>query len=132
MHLKRLLAAKGVIFSIAVASPPCTTATALLFTPSQAMALTMQEPHQQPKPDQQTPNTQQPDTQQQANKSVVVTGTIVKNGSDFVLKDSSGTVYRLDTPEKAEPFDGKSVKVTGKLEASSNLLHVESIEAMAA
>jgi len=48
------------------------------------------------------------------------------------LKDASGTVYRLDAPEKAGPFEGKAVKVTGKLEASTNLLHIDAIEAVAA
>jgi hypothetical protein len=73
-----------------------------------------------------------PDTQpdQQAAKTVVVTGTIVKSGSSVVLRDSNGTVYQLDAPEKAEPFVGKSVKVTGKLDATASLLHVESIEAI--
>jgi hypothetical protein len=133
---KRLAAARGVIYSLAVSLIPSASAKVFAFAPGQAMALTSQEPqqHPQPKPDQPNPNPQQqsPDTPQEGNKAVVVTGTIVKSGSDFVLKDSSGMVYRLDTPEKAEPFDGKPVKVTGKLEAGTNLLHVESIEAMTA
>jgi len=65
----------------------------------------------------------QPDT-----KAVVVTGTIVRNGGDYLLRDSSGTVFRLDAPEKAQPFEGKSVKVTGKVEAKTNLLHVDAIQ----
>jgi hypothetical protein len=123
-HHQRLVAAKGLLYTVAVALVPC----ALVFTPGQAMAVLMQEPQrQQPKPDQQPPN-----TPQQGAKSVVVTGTIVKNGSDFVLKDTSGTVYRLDAPGKAEPFEGKSVKVTGQLDANASLPHVESIEATTA
>ena len=72
------------------------------------------------------PNTSQPD--QPATASVIVTGTIVKSGSNLVLRDSFGAVYQLDAQDKAAPFEGKSVKVTGKLEAEAKLLHVESIE----
>jgi hypothetical protein len=72
------------------------------------------------------PDSSQPD--QQAAKAVVITGTIAKNGSSFVLRDSSGTVYQLDAQDKAQPYEGKSVKVTGKLEAATNLLHVDTIE----
>ncbi len=134
-QFKRLAAAKGVFYSLAVALVPCISAMALVFTPGQAMALLLQEPqHQQPKPGQPPTNSpqQQPDTPQEGAKAVVVTGTIFKNGSDFVLKDSSGTVYELDSPEKAEPFEGKSVKVTGQLDTNARLIHVESIEAMTA
>jgi hypothetical protein len=59
---------------------------------------------------------------------VVVTGTIVKSGSNLVLRDMSGDVYQLDAQDKAQPYEGKSVKVSGKLEADSKLIHVESIE----
>ena len=70
-------------------------------------------------------------------KALVVTGTIVKSGSDFVLKDDKGTIYRLDAQDKAAQFENKSVKVTGKLEQADNanqiaMLHVDAIEAMAA
>jgi len=120
---------------------PLVSAMALLLIPGQAMGVVMQEPQQHPQPqpnqppdqpDQAKPDTQQPDTPQQGAKAVVVTGMIVKSGSDFVLKDASGTVYRLDAPEKAEPFEGKSVKVTGKLDANASLIHVDAIEAVTA
>jgi DNA/RNA endonuclease YhcR with UshA esterase domain len=119
MHQTRLVAAKGLVYSMTVALVTLVSATTLI----------SQEPqHPQNKPD-----TQQPDTPQQVNKAVVVTGTIVKSGSDFVLKDTSGTVYKLDAPEKAEPFEGKSVKVTGQLDsANATLIHVDAIEAMSA
>jgi hypothetical protein len=55
-------------------------------------------------------------------------GTIVKDGSDFVLRASTGDVYRLDMPSKAQPFEGKAVKVTGKLEETAKLIHVDNIE----
>jgi hypothetical protein len=56
-------------------------------------------------------------------------GTILKNGEHFVLSDSATkTRYMLDDPRKARPFEGKTVKVTGKLDLASNLIHVETIQ----
>ncbi len=56
-------------------------------------------------------------------------GTILKNGEQFVLSDSATkTRYMLDDPRKARPFEGKAVKVTGKLDLARNLIHVETIQ----
>ena len=90
---------------------------------------------------QEAAQTQQNPPQQDQSKSkqqaLVVTGTIVKNGSDFVLKDDKGTIYRLDAQDKAAQFENKSVKVTGKLEQPDGanqmaMLHVDAIEAVTA
>lgn len=86
----------------------------------------LQEPSPKPTPDPQQPDPSRRDPD--GDKSSVFTGTIVKNGSDFVLRDQTGKVFRLDAPSKAEPFEGKPVKVTGKLEETARLIHVESIE----
>jgi len=40
------------------------------------------------------------------------------------------TSYQIDDVSKAKPFMGKQVKVTGKLDISSNTIHVDSIEPM--
>jgi uncharacterized protein YdeI (BOF family) len=69
---------------------------------------------------------QQPD-QSQA-KSGTFTGTVVKNGDQYALRDSSGAVYTLDDTERAKPFEGKTVKVTGQLDERAKVIHVESIE----
>jgi uncharacterized protein YdeI (BOF family) len=66
-----------------------------------------------------------------AESATVFHGTIVKDGSDFVLRDQSGTVYRLDAPSKAKPFEGKSVKLTGRVEKDARLIHVQDIQASA-
>lgn len=63
---------------------------------------------------------------------MVVTGAIGKNGADYILRDSTGIEYRLDAPDKALPYEGKSVRVTGKLEAETKLLHVETIDELKA
>jgi uncharacterized protein YdeI (BOF family) len=82
-----------------------------------------QRPDAQPDPSQPS---QQPD--QSDAKAVVVTGKIVKSGAAYILRDATGVEYRLDAPDKAQPYEGKSVRITGKLEAETKLLHVESIE----
>lgn len=130
-QFNRVRVANGVLFSAALAVTAFVSASAIQLVTNQPQAFAAQPAqHSQEKPGMQQENPPQPD--QSASKSVVVTGTIVKDGSDLVLKDTSGKTYRLDPPDKAEPFEGKSVKVTGKLDADANLLHVESIEATAA
>jgi uncharacterized protein YdeI (BOF family) len=120
--------AEGVLTLMVLAVAPATSARAML-QPT-ALVQDQAQPQQNPSaPDQ---------AQSKAkSKALVVTGTIVKNGSDFVLKDDKGTIYRLDAQDKAAQYENKSVKVTGKLEpaASENqiaMLHVDAIEPMAA
>jgi uncharacterized protein YdeI (BOF family) len=69
--------------------------------------------------------------QQQPAQSQTFTGTITKAGDSYVLRDSSGTVYKLDDSSKAQSFEGKQVKVTGKLDTDSKTIHVDSIEGAA-
>jgi hypothetical protein len=76
----------------------------------------------------QTPQTQPPDTPKQDEaKSATFTGTVVKQGDSYVLRASTGTVYQLDDPSRAQQFEGKSVTVSGKLDAQSKMIHVDSI-----
>ena len=56
------------------------------------------------------------------------TGTIVKDGSRYLLKVSSKDIYQLDDQEKAKRYEGKQVKVEGTLDANGNSLHITSIE----
>ncbi len=84
-----------------------------------------QAPPAQTAPDQST----QPN-QDQA-KMTSFTGTIVKDGENYVLRDSSGGIYKLDDSSRAQAFEGKTVKVTGKLDADSKMIHVDSIQALA-
>jgi hypothetical protein len=50
----------------------------------------------------------------------------------FVLRDASGAMYKLDDGERAKPFEGNAVKVTGRLDEEAKLIHVENIEEAAA
>ena len=59
-------------------------------------------------------------------------GTITKVGNRFVFSDDvSKASYQLDDQETASKFDEKKVKVTGTLDASHNIIRVQSIEATA-
>lgn len=78
---------------------------------------------------QQSMTAQQNDAQAQDAKPF--NGTIVKEKGKLVLKDTTANVsYQLDDQEKAKQYEGKQVKITGKLDMASNLIHVESIEAV--
>jgi hypothetical protein len=59
-------------------------------------------------------------------------GTISKTGNQFVFSDDvNKSSYRLDDQQTASRFDGKKVKVTGMLDATNNIIRVQSIEAAA-
>jgi len=70
---------------------------------------------------------QQPQPSQQQ-KSTTFTGTITRDGSQYVLRDSSGQTYKLDDADRAKQFEGKTVKVTGQLDQQAMVIHVENIE----
>jgi len=103
---------------------------------SPAYAQDQAQPQPQPgqtqpaQPDQTQPQQPQPDQNQP--QTATFTGTVVKNGDQFALRDSSGAVYTLDDSECAKPFDGKTVKVTGQLDEQAKVIHVESIEGVEA
>lgn len=65
-------------------------------------------------------------------QSKTFSGTILKNGDNFVLSDTASKIsYVLDDAEKASQFEGKKVKVTGTVDVASNTIHVESIQEIA-
>jgi uncharacterized protein DUF5818 len=67
--------------------------------------------------------------QQSETQAKTFTGTVTKNGDNFVLSDPrSKTSYMLDDTRKASQFEGKKVKVTGTVDVANNMIHVETIE----
>ncbi len=57
------------------------------------------------------------------------TGKISKSGDQYVLEGGSGTTpYQLDDQQTASKFAGKKVMVTGTLDATNNLIHVQGIQ----
>jgi len=62
-------------------------------------------------------------------KTKTFSGTILKNGDNFVLNDSANKLsFVLDDAKKASQYEGKKVKVTGTVDVATNILHVETIE----
>ncbi len=119
-----LLSALVVTFALAWGSPFVSARSAN----AQEQAQPQQQAPQQQQPDQSqppAPQQQQPDQSQ----SSTFTGTIMRHGEDFILRDSSGQMYKLDDPDRAKPYEGKAVKVTGQLDQQAMVIHVQSIEA---
>jgi lipopolysaccharide export system protein LptA len=56
------------------------------------------------------------------------TGTVMKQGDLYVLSDNAAkTNYQLDDATKASKYEGKTVKVTGTLDAQNLTIHVQTI-----
>jgi Protein of unknown function (DUF5818) len=107
---------------------------ALFLTGVQAWASSTNTNAASPMPVIQEPQTTPPAQVQPApdsSKSATFTGTVVKDGKQYVLRDSAGAVYKLDDSSRAKTFEGKTVKVTGRLDADSKIIHVETIQALA-
>ena len=86
----------------------------------------------QPASGSQQPATQQPAQpgSQDQQKAQTFTGKIAQSNGGYVLSDEANKVsYKLDDQDKAKQFEGKNVKVTGTLDASSNTIHVADIQA---
>ncbi|HST09245.1 MAG TPA: DUF5818 domain-containing protein [Terriglobales bacterium] len=64
-----------------------------------------------------------------AQTSKEFTGMIVKEKGAMMLKDAASNVsYKVDDDSKVKDFEGKQVKVTGTLDSSTNVIHVDSIQ----
>jgi hypothetical protein len=63
--------------------------------------------------------------------TVTFSGTVIRDGSRFALRETAGVLYILDSTGRAWPFEGESVRVTGYLDSTTSLLHVDDIKAMA-
>jgi lipopolysaccharide export system protein LptA len=86
---------------------------------------------QQPQPSPDTPLAGQSNQPQatQDQKAKEFTGTIVKHGGTMMLNDSAANVsYKLDDQNKAKEYVGKQVRVTGTLDSSTNVIHVDRIQ----
>jgi uncharacterized protein YdeI (BOF family) len=78
-----------------------------------------QDPAAKSAPDAQAQTTPTADTQS-------FTGTIVKSGDKYVFQDAaSGNTYDIDHQDEVQKFEGKKVKVHGKLDESGKTIHVQ-------
>jgi uncharacterized protein YdeI (BOF family) len=70
--------------------------------------------------------------QESPQKAKVFSGTIVKNGDNYILSDAASKIsYLLDDAKTASQFEGKRVKVTGTVDVASNTIHVATIQEIA-
>lgn len=95
-------------------------------------------PNNPPVP-QPTPNAQSPDpaaapapkgstptaTAPSAGDSQEFSGTIQKSGDKYVLKTDSGKTYDIDHQDDVKKFEGKRVRVQGKLDDSGTKIQVK-------
>ena len=95
-----------------------------------------QQPTPDPNPQSQPAPTPSPGAQQESTTETstspaqTFTGTISKEADSFTLKVSDTTSYKLDNQEQVQQYVGQRVRVTGSLDAKSNLIHVERVEPM--
>lgn len=55
-------------------------------------------------------------------------GTVVRHGTRFALREFDGDLYALDSTGLAWPFEGEEVLISGYLNPDSGLLHICAIE----
>jgi len=107
---------------------------------NQQYPTSQQQPSQQQPPDTQQPpdstapsgRTPQSEAQRPSDSaasggtdSQTFSGTVVKQGDKYMLKDDSGHVYDIDHQDEVKKFDGKRVRVQGTLDPSGNKIMVK-------
>lgn len=55
-------------------------------------------------------------------------GTVIRHGTRFALRELDGDLYALDSTGLAWPFEGEEVRISGYLDPGSGLLHICAIE----
>jgi outer membrane biosynthesis protein TonB len=89
------------------------------------------QPAQNPTPSQPSqpgPSPKTSETPKQASTAQAFVGTINRQGDNFLLKISETISYKLDNQQEVQQYDGKRVRVTGTLDTSANLIHVDKVE----
>lgn len=86
------------------------------------------KPAQNPTPTQPNAGQEQSPSPGQDEPAQTFTGTVSKEANSFVLKVSDTTSYKLDNQQQVQQYEGQRVRVTGSLDRSINLIHVDRIE----
>ena len=84
------------------------------------------EPEQYP-PDSPAQGSQTSD-KSQTSTAQSFTGTVSKEADSFILQVSKTVFYKLDNEQQVQQYEGQRVRVTGTLDTSINLIHVEKVE----
>jgi outer membrane biosynthesis protein TonB len=105
-------------------APPATQQTPTTQTPDAS-----QQTPAAPAPDAAQPSTPKDSTPTAAtpgaSDSQIFSGTVVKSGDKYVLKDDSGKTYDIDHQDDVRKFEGKRVKVQGKLDDTGTKIMVK-------
>ena len=64
-------------------------------------------------------------TEPGASDSQSFSGTVVKSGDKYVLKDDAGKTYDIDHQDDVKKFEGKRVRVQGKLDDTGTKIMVK-------
>lgn len=67
-----------------------------------------------------------------AGTTVTFSGKVIRRGSLFALRETAGILYTLDSAGRAVAFEGEDVRVTGQLDTTTRLLHIDDIHSMIA
>jgi hypothetical protein len=67
-----------------------------------------------------------------AGTTVTFSGTVIRRGSLFALRETAGILYTLDSAGRALAFEGEDVRVTGQLDTTTRMLHIDDIQSMIA
>jgi uncharacterized protein YdeI (BOF family) len=104
-------------------------ASAVVLAALASIPASAQSQDSQQQPTQAQPSQPQGGTADSSAQAQSFNGTIVKTKSGYALNDESNkSAYMLDDQTQAKKFSGKSVKVTGTLDTSTNTIHVSNIE----
>jgi outer membrane biosynthesis protein TonB len=90
------------------------------------------QPQQNPTAPQQyppdSPEQSQTSDKSQTSTAQSFTGTVNKEADSFILQVSKTVFYKLDNEQQVQQYEGQRVRVTGTLDTSINLIHVEKVE----
>ena len=89
------------------------------------------QPSQNPTPSQPglpAPSAKASDSSKPASTAQAFVGIINRQGDNFLLKVSESIGYKLDNQQEVQQYEGKRVRVTGTLDTSANLIHVDKVE----
>jgi outer membrane biosynthesis protein TonB len=102
--------------------------------PASQQTPTAQTPGATQTPSAQTPDAAQPSAPKDStptaaptgsSDSQVFSGTVEKSGDKYVLKTDSGKTYDIDHQDDVKKFEGKRVRVQGKLDDSGTKIQVK-------
>lgn len=122
----------------AASAPSSTPSSQSGSSPSTQSPSPSQTPDQttpsQSSPSTQSPSTSQPPEQSSPTSSAsgaagsdsqVFSGTVEKSGDKYVLKDDTGKTYDIDHQDDVKKFEGKRVRVQGKLDDTGKKILVK-------